>query len=104
MFGLFKKKTKDDDSSSHSSHHSKKVENDTRNDGSHDTKNEVLPSMLGKAKHDTLYTNNELNAKTCKELKLLAKEHEIKTSIKVDGTSRPLNKQELIDKLLLVKS
>lgn len=76
-----KKKIHDDDSVSHSSHRSKKAE----------------------PKRESLYTNEELSVKTCKDLKLLAKEHDIKTSIKVDGTSRPLNKQELVDKLLLIK-
>jgi hypothetical protein len=87
-----KKVIVDSESSSHSSkkseHSSKKSE--------HNKKPEP--------KRDTLYIDEELTAKTCKELKLLAKEHGIKTSVKVDGVSRPINKQELIDKLVLIKA
>lgn len=51
-------------------------------------------------KKDTVYTKSELSAMTCKELKVIAKKRNIKTSTKIDGVSKPLNKKELIDKLV----
>ena len=99
-----KSPTVDSDSSEHiqmdTKHHKKHSEK-------HSEKHSDKHSDKQSDKHSEkdkkyLYAKEKLSDLKCVELKQLITKHDIKLSIKIDGKTRPKNKQELIDDLLKI--